>query len=101
MLRNKHIITIFAILFSLIGQAQKRHPSGLNLRGADEELWNFGILFNLTNYGTSYTIDNPPIDETALNIFDGIAGGFRLVAEHRILEEGNHGLSPKVGVSNA
>ena len=101
MLRNKHILTIFAILFSLFGQAQKRHPSGLNLRGADQELWNFGILFNLTNYGTSYTIENPSIDETALNIFDGIAGGFRLVAEHRILERTDLRIEPGILLNRA
>ena len=101
MLRSKHIITIFAILFSLFGQAQKRHPSGLNLRGADEELWNFGILFNLTNYGTSYTIENPLIDETSLNIFDGIAGGFRLVAEHRILERIDLRIEPGIILNRA
>jgi hypothetical protein len=101
MLRNKHIITIFAILLSLFGQAQKRHPSGLNLRGADQELWNFGILFNLTNYGTSYTIENPPIDGTSLNIFDGIAGGFRLVAEHRILERIDLRIEPGIILNRA
>jgi len=101
MLRNKHIITIFAILLSLFGQAQKRHPSGLNLRGADQELWNFGILFNLTNYGTSYTIENPPIDEMALNIFDGLAGGFRLVAEHRIIERTDLRIEPGILLNRA
>ena len=101
MLRNKHIITIFAILFSLFGQAQKRHPSGLNLRGADQEPWNFGILFNFTNYGTSYTIENPPIEKTALNIFDGIAGGFRLVAEHRILERTDLRIEPGILLNRA
>ena len=101
MLRNRPIITIAAILFSLFGQAQKRHPSGLNLRGADQELWNFGILFNLTNYGTSYTIENPPIDETSLNIFDGIAGGFRLVAEHRILERIDLRIEPGIILNRA
>jgi hypothetical protein len=101
MLRSKQIITIFAILFSLFGQAQKRHPSGLNLRGADQELWNFGILFNLTNYGTSYSIENLPIDETALNIFDGIAGGFRLVAEHRILERTDLRIEPGILLNRA
>ena len=101
MLRNRPIITIAAILFSLFGQAQKRHPSGLNLRGADQELWNFGILFNLTNYGTSYTIENPLIDETSLNIFDGIAGGFRLVAEHRILERIDLRIEPGIILNRA
>jgi hypothetical protein len=101
MLRNRPIITIVAILFSLFGQAQKRHPSGLNLRGADQELWNFGILFNLTNYGTSYTIENPLIDETSLNIFDGIAGGFRLVAEHRILERIDLRIEPGIILNRA
>ena len=101
MLRNRPIITIAAILFSLFGQAQKRHPSGLNLRGADQELWNFGILFNLTNYGTSYTIENPPIDETALNSFDRIAGGFRLVAEHRILERIDLRIEPGIILNRA
>jgi len=101
MLRNRPIITIAAILFSLFGQAQKRHPSGLNLRGADQELWNFGILFNLTNYGTSYTIENPPIDATSLNIFDGIAGGFRLVAEHRILERIDLRIEPGIILNRA
>jgi hypothetical protein len=101
MLRNRPIITIAAILFSLFGQAQKRHPSGLNLRGADQELWNFGILFNLTNYGTSYTIENPPIDGTSLNIFDGIAGGFRLVAEHRILERIDLRIEPGIILNRA
>ncbi len=89
------------MLFSLFSQGQKRHPSGLNLRGADEELWNFGILFNLTNYGTSYTIENPPIDETALNIFDEIAGGFRLVAEHRILERTDLRIEPGILLNRA
>ena len=101
MLRNRPIITIAAILFSLFGQAQKRHPSGLNLRGADQELWNFGILFNLTNYGTSYTIENPLIDETSLNIFDGTAGGFRLVAEHRILERIDLRIEPGIILNRA
>ena len=101
MLRNRPIITIAAILFSLFGQAQKRHPSGLNLRGADQELWNFGILFNLTNYGTSYTIENPLIDETSLNIFDGIAGGLRLVAEHRILERIDLRIEPGIILNRA
>jgi len=101
MLRNRPIITIAAILFSLFGQAQKRHPAGLNLRGADQELWNFGILFNLTNYGTSYTIENPLIDETSLNIFDGIAGGFRLVAEHRILERIDLRIEPGIILNRA
>jgi len=101
MLRNRPIITIAAILFSLFGQAQKRHPSGLNLRGADQELWNFGILFNLTNYGISYTIENPLIDETSLNIFDGIAGGFRLVAEHRILERIDLRIEPGIILNRA
>jgi len=101
MLRNRPIITIAAILFSLFGQAQKRHPSGLNLRGADQELWNFGILFNLTNYGTSYTIENLPIDETSLNIFDGITGGFRLVAEHRILERIDLRIEPGIILNRA
>jgi len=99
--RNRYIITIAAILFSLFSQAQKRHPFGLNLRGADQELWNFGILFNLTNYGTSYTIENPPIDDTALNIFDGIAGGFRLVAEHRILERTDLRIEPGIVLNRA
>jgi hypothetical protein len=101
MLRNRPIITIVAILFSLFGQAQKRHPSGLNLRGADQELWNFGILFNLTNYGISYTIENPLIDETSLNIFDGTAGGFRLVAEHRILERIDLRIEPGIILNRA
>jgi len=101
MLRNRPIITIAAILFSLFGQAQKRHPSGLNLPGADQELWNFGILFNLTNYGTSYTIENPPIDETALNSFDRIAEGFRLVAEHRILERIDLRIEPGIILNRA
>ena len=101
MLRNRPIITIAAILFSLFGQAQKRHPSGLNLRGADQELWNFGILFNLTNYGISYTIENPLIDENSLNIFDGIAGGFRLVAEHRILERIDLRIEPGIILNRA
>jgi len=99
--RNRYIITIAAILFSLFSQAQKRHPFGLNLRGADQERWNFGILFNLTNYGTSYTIENPPIDDTALNIFDGIAGGFRLVAEHRILERTDLRIEPGIVLNRA
>ena len=99
--RNRYIITIAAILFSLFSQAQKRHPFGLNLRGADQELWNFGILFNLTNYSTGYTIENPPIDDTALNIFDGIAGGFRLVAEHRILERTDLRIEPGIVLNRA
>ena len=81
MLRNRYILIAITLLFSLFSQAQKRHPSGLNLKGADEELWNFGILFNLTNYGTSYTIENPPINKTSLNIFDGIAGGLQKLLE--------------------
>jgi len=101
MLRNRPIITIVAILFSLFGQAQKSHPSGLNLRGADQELWNFGILFNLTNYGISYTIENPLIDETSLNIFDETAGGFRLVAEHRILERIDLRIEPGIILNRA
>ena len=84
MLRNRYIFITITLLFSLLSQAQKRYPSGLNLRGADEELWNFGFLVNLTNYGTSYTIENPPIDSSTLNIHDKIAGGIRFVAEHRI-----------------
>jgi len=101
MLRNRPIITIAAILFSLFGQAQKRHSYGLNLPGADQELWNFGILFNLTNYGTSYTIENPPIYETAFNSFDRIAGGFRLVAEHRILERIDLRIEPGIILNRA
>ncbi len=101
MLRNRYILIAITLLFSLFSQAQKRRPSGLNLKGADEELWNFGILFNLTNYGTSYTIENPPINKTSLNIFDGIAGGFRLVAEHRILERTDLRIEPGILLNRA
>ena len=87
MLKNnvlRHLIIGFLAIASFSVQAQKRHPSGLNLRGADAEPWSFGILFNLSNYGTSYTIENPPIDKQELNIHSEPGAGIRFVAERRL-----------------
>ena len=94
MLRNRPIITIAAILFSLFGQAQKRHPSGLNLRGADQELWNFGILPFYHSFGLDYELVDNELKEFKNNLSQQSFFGLRLTAEYTLTKTFNLRFEP-------
>jgi len=84
MLRNRPLITIAAILFSLFGQAQKRYPSGLNLRGADEELWNFGIMPFYHSFGLDYVLVKNDLKNFEEKLAQESSFGLRLTAEYTL-----------------
>ena len=63
MRRNRFILIVLILFFTTLSQAQKRHPSGLNLKGADEELWNFGIMPYYHSFGLNYELTDNKLNE--------------------------------------
>lgn len=80
--RNKlTLILLFTLLCSLTLQGQKKFRPSLNLSGADEELWNFGVMFG--NY-----------PESSQDWLEGF--NVRLVAERNLIERLDFRMEPGI-----
>ena len=102
MRRNRFILIVLILFFTTLSQAQKRYPSGLNLKGADEELWNFGIMPYYHSFGLNYELTDKKLNELTdkkLNEFKNNLSqesffGLRLTSEYTLTKAFNLRFEP-------
>lgn len=94
MRRNRFILIVLILFFTTLSQAQKRHPSGLNLKGADEELWNFGIMPYYHSFGLNYELTDNKLNEFKNNLSQESFFGLRLTSEYTLTKAFNLRFEP-------
>ena len=97
MLRNRFILIAVVLFFTTLGQAQKTSPMGLNLRGADEELWNFGFLPFFHSFGLNYELVDNRLDQFKNNLSQKPfiqKYGLRFTAEYTLAKDFNLRFEP-------
>ena len=94
MRRNRFILIVLILFFTTLSQAQKRHPSGLNLKGADEELWNFGIMPYYHSFGLNYELTDNKLNEFKNNLSQESFFGLRLTSEYTLTKVFNLRFEP-------
>jgi len=94
MLRNRFILIVVVLFFTTLGQAQKRYPSGLNLKGADEELWNFGIMPYYHSFGLNYELTDNKLNVFKNNLSQESFFGLRLTSEYTLTKTFNLRFEP-------
>ena len=94
MRRNRFILIVLILFFTTLSQAQKRHPSGLNLKGADEELWNFGIMPYYHSFGLNYELTDNKLNEFKKNLSQESFFGLRLTSEYTLTKAFNLRFEP-------
>jgi hypothetical protein len=94
MRRNRFILIVLIFFFTTLSQAQKRHPSGLNLKGADEELWNFGIMPYYHSFGLNYELTDNKLNEFKNNLSQESFFGLRLTSEYTLTKAFNLRFEP-------
>jgi len=82
MLRNKSLLLVsLVLLLTCTLNAQKKFRPSLNLSGADEETWNFGVLFGnypnssadfLENYTVRFSLERTLIPRFDLRLEPGV-----------------------------
>jgi hypothetical protein len=94
MRRNRFILIVLILFFTTLSQAQKRYPSGLNLKGADEELWNFGIMPYYHSFGLNYELTDNKLNEFKNNLSQESFFGLRLTSEYTLTKTFNLRFEP-------
>ena len=94
MRRNRFILIVLILFFTTLSQAQKRYPSGLNLKGADEELWNFGIMPYYHSFGLNYELTDKKLNEFKNNLSQESFFGLRLTSEYTLTKAFNLRFEP-------
>ena len=94
MRRNRFILIVLILFFTTLSQAQKRYPSGLNLKGADEELWNFGIMPYYHSFGLNYELTDNKLNEFKNNLSQESFFGLRLTSEYTLTKAFNLRFEP-------
>ena len=94
MRRNRFILIVLILFFTTLSQAQKRYPSGLNLKGADEELWNFGIMPYYHSFGLNYELTDNKLNEFENNLSQESFFGLRLTSEYTLTKAFNLRFEP-------
>jgi hypothetical protein len=94
MRRNRFILIVLILFFTTLSQAQKRYPSGLNLKGADEELWNFGIMPYYHSFRLNYELTDNKLNEFKNNLSQESFFGLRLTSEYTLTKAFNLRFEP-------
>ena len=94
MRRNRFILIVLILFLTTLSQAQKRYPSGLNLKGADEELWNFGIMPYYHSFGLNYELTDNKLNEFKNNLSQESFFGLRLTSEYTLTKAFNLRFEP-------
>ena len=93
MRRNRFILIVLILFFTTLSQAQKRYPSSLNLKGADEELWNFGIMPYYHSFVLNYELKDK-LNEFKNNLSQESFFGLRLTSEYTLTKAFNLRFEP-------
>jgi hypothetical protein len=94
MRRNRFILIVLILFFTTLSQAQKRYPSGFNLKGADEELWNFGIMPYYHSFGLNYELTDNKLNEFKNYLSQESFFGLRLTSEYTLTKTFNLRFEP-------
>jgi hypothetical protein len=94
MRRNRFILIVLILFFTTLSQAQKRYPSGFNLKGADEELWNFGIMPYYHSFGLNYELTDNKLNEFKNYLSQESFFGLRLTSEYTLTKAFNLRFEP-------